>query len=79
MREKDFRKIKTKRNICIDVLGHKSRQEFENSMDLLLVNDEKKSHYVYIKGFDRFMFHKTNNTTKIIKLHLQKLLTVFWW
>ena len=35
-----------------------SNQEFENSMDLLLVTDDDKSHYVYIKDFDRFMFHK---------------------
>ena len=33
-------------------------------MDLLLVNDENKSHYVYIKDFDRFMFHKTKNKNK---------------
>ena len=41
-----------------------SDQKFENSMDLLLVIDENKSHYVYIKDFDRFMFHKTKNKTK---------------
>ena len=28
-------------------------------MDLLLLIDDDKSHYVYIKDFDRFMFHKT--------------------
>ena len=31
---------------------------------MLLVIDENKSHYVYIKDFDRFMSHKTNNKTK---------------
>ena len=30
-------------------------------MDLPLLNDDDKSHYVYIKDFDRFMFHKTKN------------------
>ena len=40
---------------------HISDQKFENSMDFLLVTDENKSHYVYIKDFDRFMFHKTKN------------------
>ena len=30
-------------------------------MDLLLIIDENKSDYVYIKYFDRFMFHKTKN------------------
>ena len=33
-------------------------------MDLLLVSNENKSHYVYIKDFDRFMFHKTKNENK---------------
>ena len=28
-------------------------------MDLLLISDKFKSHYVYIKDFDRFMFNKT--------------------
>ena len=38
--------------------------EMKNLMDLLLVIDENKSHCVYIKGFDRFMFHKTKNKNK---------------
>ena len=33
-------------------------------MDLLLLNDCDKSHYVYIKDFDRLMFHKTENKNK---------------
>ena len=41
-----------------------SDQEFENSIDLLVVIDENKSHYAYIKDFDRFMFHKTKNKNK---------------
>ena len=39
-------------------------QKFEDFMDLLLLNDDKKSHYVYIKNFDRFIFHKTKNKNK---------------
>ena len=34
-------------------------------MDLLLILDGDKSHYVCIKDFDRFMFHKTKNKNKI--------------
>ena len=30
-------------------------------MDLLLLINNNKSHYVYIKDFDRCMFHKTKN------------------
>ena len=41
-----------------------SDQKFENSLDLLLVIDENKSHYVYMKNVDRFVFHKTNNKNK---------------
>ena len=33
-------------------------------MDLLLIIDGDKSHYVYIKDFDRFVFHKTKNKNK---------------
>ena len=41
-----------------------SDQKFENSIDLLLVTDGDKSHYVFIKDFDRFMFYKTKNKNK---------------
>ena len=33
-------------------------------MDLLLVIDENKSHYVYIKYFDRFIIHKAKKKNK---------------
>ena len=68
MREKDFSKIEKKKNICINVFCYENKlafpvyisdQKFENSMDLLLVTNGEISHYVYIKNFDRFMFHKT--------------------
>ena len=65
VREKDFSKIERKNNICINVFPiYISDQELENLMDLLLVIDENKSYYVYIKNFDRFMFHKTKNKNK---------------
>ena len=41
-----------------------SDQKFEDSIDLLLLIDDDKSHYVCIKDFDRFMFHKTKNKNK---------------
>ena len=76
MQEKDFSKIEVKNSICINVFGYEngfgyedklvfpiyvSDKKFEDSMDLLFLNDDDKSHYVYIKDFDRFMFHKTKN------------------
>ena len=70
VQEKDFSKIEVKNNICINVFGYEnelvfriyvSDQKFEDSMDLLLLIDDDKSHYVYIKDFNIFMFHKTKN------------------
>ena len=81
VREKDFNKIETRNNICINVFCYEiklafpisvSDQKFENSMDLLLITDGDKSHYVYIKVFGRFLFHKIKN-----KILLQKLFTGF--
>ena len=33
-------------------------------MEFLLLFDGDRSHYVYIKDFDRFIFHKTKNKNK---------------
>ena len=41
-----------------------SEQKFEDSMDLLLLFEDDKSHCVYIKDFNTFMFHKTKNKNK---------------
>ena len=55
--KKDYRKIELKSYIFINVLCyengltyliHISKQKFEDCMDLLLFNDENKSHYIYI-------------------------------
>ena len=58
-------------NICVFGYENKlvfsiyvSDQKSEDPMDLLLLNDDDKSHYVYIKDFDGFMFHKTKNKNK---------------
>ena len=73
MGEKDFGNIETKNNICINVFCYENKltfpiyisdQELKKSMDLLLVMNENKSHYVYIKDFDKFMFDKTKNKNK---------------
>ena len=38
--------------------------QIKDSMDLLPLIDNEKSNYVYIKDFNRFMFHKTKNNKK---------------
>ena len=66
MQGKDFSKIEVKNNICVNVFGSEnrlvfpiyvSRQTFEDFIDLLLLIDDDKSYYVFIKDFNRFMFH----------------------
>ena len=69
-KKKILEKIETRKNICINFLCYENKltfpiyisdQKFENLMGLLLIIDENKSHYLYIKDFDKFMFHKTKN------------------
>ena len=65
--------MEIKNNICINVFGyenelifsiHISDQKFEESMDLLFLIDNDKSHYVHVKDFNRFMFHRTKSKNK---------------
>ena len=50
-----------------------SDRKFQNCVDLLLIADENKSHYVYIKDFNKFMRNKTKNRNKkyFCKCYLQ--------
>ena len=80
--QKDFSNIEVKNNRCINAFGYEnelvfpvyvSDQKVENPMDFLLLIDDDKSNYVYIKYFDRFMFHKTKikNKTWFCRSYLQ--------
>ena len=80
VKEKDFNKIEAKNKICINVFGFEiklvfsiyvSDKKFEDSIDLLLLIDNDKSHYVYLKHFNRFMFQKTKNKKWFCKSCLQ--------
>ena len=71
--EKDFQKVEVQNNICINVFCYENKmvfpiyvsdKRFKDSIDLLLLIDDNKSHYVYIKDFGRLMFHKTKNKDK---------------
>ena len=71
--EKDFEKIEVQNNICINVFCYEnelvfpiyvSDQTFKSSIGLLLLTNDDKSHYVYIKDFNTFMLHKTKNKNK---------------
>ena len=71
--KKDFCRIEKKNYICINIFCYDnnltypvyvSDQKLENCIDLLLISNENKLHYVYIKDFNRFMCNKTKNKNK---------------
>ena len=71
--KKDYCKMERKNNIYINVFCYEngltypaylSDQKFFNSMNLLLISDENKSPYAYIKDFNIFMCNKTKNKNK---------------
>ena len=71
--KKDYSKIEQKNNICINGFCYRnnlvhpvyiSDKKYIDCMDWLLITDGDKSHYVYIKGFNRFMCNKTKNKNK---------------
>ena len=71
--KKDYCKIEDKNSVCINVFSydngiiypiHVSSKKVSNSMDLLLIFSKNKSHYVYIKDFNRLMFKKSKNKNK---------------
>ena len=73
VQEKGFDKTEMMNNVCINVFAYENKlvfpiyvsdQNFKDSMDLLLLKTDNSYHYVYIKDFDRFMFHKTKNKNK---------------
>ena len=73
VQEKDLKKIEVQNNICINVFGYENKlvfpvyisdQTFKSSIDLLLLIVDDKSHYVYIRDFNTFMFHRTKNKNK---------------
>ena len=62
-----------KKKICINVFCYENdltypvnvpNEKSKSCMNLLLISDENKSHYVYIKDFNRFICNKTKNKNK---------------
>ena len=67
---KQINKIEKQNNICINLFGYEekqkfpifiSKEKFTDHMELLLITEDKKNHYVLIKDFDKFMFNQTKH------------------
>ena len=74
---RDYCKIERQNSISINVFCYEqkmtypvylSNQGLKACIDLLLISNKNKSHHVYIKDFNRFMFNKTKNKNKKIFL-----------
>ena len=71
--KKDYPEIELLNKICVNVFPYEnkiiypvylSNQNFDDSMDLLLISNNFMSRYVYIKDFNRLMFNKTKHKGK---------------
>ena len=68
-----YDKIEDQNDICINVFSYEdkvvcpiyiSKKNFDDCMNVLMIHEGNKSHYVYIKDFNRLMFNKTKNGNK---------------
>ena len=62
---KDVGVIEDKNEICINVFSYEdkivcpvyvSKKNYDDTMNLLMIHEDDKSHYVYVKDFNRLMF-----------------------
>ena len=70
---KDVGVIEDKNGICINVFSYEdkivcpvyvSKKEYGDCLNLLMIHEGDKSHYVYVKNFNRLMFNVTKHQGK---------------
>ena len=70
---KDIPRIEKQNKIRINVFGYKdkttfpvsiSKEQFEDTLNLLLLVDGEKQHYALIEDFNRFMYQKTKHKAR---------------
>ena len=68
--QKQYKKIEKQKSIKINVFGYEERQPypirisketFEDQMNLLLITEDEKKHYVLIRDFYRFMYNQSKH------------------
>ena len=71
--QKHYNKVEKQNNIRINVFGyekgqpfliHISKETFEDQMNLLLITEDEKKHYVLIKDFNAFMYNQSKHKEK---------------
>ena len=84
--QKHYNKVEKQNSIRINVFGfenrqpfpiHISKETFEDQMNLLLITEDEKKHYVLIKDFNTFMYnqskHKERSTSACIVCNVSHL------
>ena len=68
--QKQCNKIEKQNSIRINVFGyeneqsypiHISKETFEDQMNLILITEDKKKHYILIKDFNKFMYNQSRH------------------
>ena len=68
--QKHYNKVEKQNNIRINVFGyekgqpfpiHVSKETFEDQMNILLITEDEKKHYVLIKDFNAFMYNQSKH------------------
>ena len=68
----DYEKIEDRFQMQVNVFGYEnevyplyiSKKCYNQTLNLLLINEKSKSHYVFIKDFNKIMFSKTKHKDK---------------
>ena len=68
----DYEKIKDRFQMQVNVFGYEnkvyplyiSKKSYNQTLNLLLITEKDKSHYVFIKDFNRLMFSRTKHKDK---------------
>ena len=68
--QKHYNKVEKQNNIRVNVFGyekgqpfpiHISKETFEDQMNLLLITEDEKKHYILIKDFNAFMYNQSKH------------------
>ena len=68
----DYEKIEDRFQMQVNVFGYEnkvyplyiSKKSYNQTLNLLLITEKDKSHYVFIKDFNRLMFSRTKHKSK---------------
>ena len=69
MKARDYERVEERTKINVNVFGYEnkvfplliSEKSNEKDLNVLLISNEEKSHYVFIKDFNRLMYSRTKH------------------